>query len=62
MHVSPSRVSEPVLYDNFEPEAMKFEHVVAVVGYQTEGSLCSWFDGSLRCTHTGVDAAPPDDS
>ena len=32
---------------------MKFEHVVAVVGYQTEGSLCSWFDKSLRCTHMG---------
>ena len=44
-----SCVSEPVLCDDFEPETMmKFEHVVAVVGgrgVETEGLLCSRFDG-----------------
>ena len=52
VHVSPcqfrSCVSEPLLCDDFEPETMKFEHVVAVVGYgglETEGSLCPRFDG-----------------
>ena len=59
MHVSPSRVSEPVLYDNFEPEVIKSEHVVAVVGYQTAGSLLM---GAYDAHTTGVDAAPPDDS